>query len=288
MMSMLDREEYIEQLYFFQTLRERIKASIATQEVLEKIDQEILSTTKLPMAIQFLATEIKDSGLLSTGFKLLGHYFTPFQAFIIKSTEDENRKFSIDTGLHVLEKMAKYLADTPTPSGLFVFQFEILSRNKLGYDEGVLAMADDPLYPAVWRDFIIFVSKQIGLVEFAELVYLRSEYYLELERKQDPNYEPPVPPLFQTKEGRIAKANLGRDPFFLFAALQRQLNYPEVPRSMEKESPKDEMGSIRQRVNDLEMRIKLVEAEVKGNVDLAHFGKPEILANLPKDDAFED
>ena len=110
-MSMLDREEYIEQLYFFQTLRERIKASIATQEVLEKIDQEILSTTKLPMAIQFLATEIKDSGLLSTGFKLLGHYFTPFQAFIIKSTEDENRKFSIDTGLHVLEKMAKYLAD---------------------------------------------------------------------------------------------------------------------------------------------------------------------------------
>ncbi len=287
-MSMLDREEYIEQLYFFQTLRERIKASIATQEVLEKIDQEILSTTKLPMAIQFLATEIKDSGLLSTGFKLLGHYFTPFQAFIIKSTEDENRKFSIDTGLHVLEKMAKYLADTPTPSGLFVFQFEILSRNKLGYDEGVLAMADDPLYPTVWRDFIIFVSKQIGLVEFAELVYLRSEYYLELERKQDPNYEPPVPPLFQTKEGRIAKANLGRDPFFLFAALQRQLNYPEVPRSMEKESPKDEMGSIRQRVNDLEMRIKLVEAEVKGNVDLAHFGKPEILANLPKDDAFED
>ena len=287
-MSMLDREEYIEQLYFFQTLRERIKASIATQEVLEKIDQEILSTTKLPMAIQFLATEIKDSGLLSTGFKLLGHYFTPFQAFIIKSTEDENRKFSIDTGLHVLEKMAKYLADSPTPSGLFVFQFEILSRNKLGYDEGVLAMADDPLYPAVWRDFIIFVSKQIGLVEFAELVYLRSEYYLELERKQDPNYEPPVPPLFQTKEGRIAKANLGRDPFFLFAAVQRQLNYPEVPRSMEKESPKDEMGSIRQRVNDLEMRIKLVEAEVKGNVDLAHFGKPEILANLPKDDAFED
>ena len=287
-MPMLDREEYIEQLYFFQTLRERIKASIATQEVLEKIDQEILSTTKLPMAIQFLATEIKDSGLLSTGFKLLSHYFTPFQTFIIKSTEDENRKFSIDTGLHVLEKMAKYLADSPTPSGLFVFQFEILSRNKLGYDEGVLAMADDPLYSTVWKDFIIFVSKQIGLVEFAELVYLRSEYYLELERKQDPNYEPPVPPLFQSKEGRIAKANLGRDPFFLFAALQRQLNYPEVPRSTEKETPKDEIGSIRQRINDMEMRIKLIEAEVKGNVDLAHFGKPEILANLPKDDAFED
>jgi len=287
-MQMLDREEYIEQLYFFQTLRERIKASIATQDVLERIDQEILSTTKLPMAIQFLATEIKHSGLLSTGFKLLSHYFTPFQTFIIKSTEDEKRKFSIDTGLHVLEKMAKYHADLPSPSGLFVFQFEILSRNKLGYDEGVTAMANDPLYSQGWKDFILFVSKQIGLVEFAEFVYLRSEYYLEVERKQDPSYEPPLQPLFASKEGQIAKANLGRDPFFLFAALQRQLNYPEVPRSTEKESPKDEITVLRQRTNDLEIRLKLIEAEVKGNVDLAHFAKPEILQNLSKNDELAD
>ena len=287
-MPILDREEYIEQFYFFQTLRDRIKASIATQDVLERIDQEILATTKLPMAIQFLATEIKQSGLLSTGFKILSHYFTPFQAFIIKSTEDENRKFSIDTGLHVLEKMAKYHADSPLPSGLFVFQFEILSRNKLGYEEGITAMANDPLYSKEWKDFILFVSKQIGLVEFAEFVYLRSEYYLEVERKQDPSYEPPLQPLFASKEGRIAKANLGRDPFFLFAALQRQLNYPEVPRSTEKETPKDEIMVVRQRVNDLEIRLKLIEAEVKGNVDLSLFAKPAILENLPKSDGFED
>ena len=38
-MPILDREEYIEQFYFFQTLRDRIKASIATQDVLERIDQ---------------------------------------------------------------------------------------------------------------------------------------------------------------------------------------------------------------------------------------------------------
>ena len=36
-----------------------------------------------------------------------------------------------------------------------------------------------------------------------------------------------MPPLFAEKEGKIAKANRGRDPL-LFAALQRQLGYPEV------------------------------------------------------------
>lgn len=287
-MAILDREEYIEQAYFFYTLRERIKACIATQEVLERIDQEILATTKLPMAIQFLATEIKHSGLLSSGFKLLGHYFTPFQAFIVKSSEDVHRKFSIDTALNVLEKMAKYHIGGPVPAGLFVFQFEILSRNKLGYDEGITAMANDPLFSPEWKEFILFVSKQIGLIEFAEFVYLRSEYYLEVKRREDPSYEPPVQPLFAIKEGRIARANLGRDPFFLFAALQRQLNYPEVPRSIEKDAPKDELLLVKKRVNYLETRIKLIEAEIKGNVDLMQFGKPEILEKLPQDDDFAD
>jgi hypothetical protein len=66
------------------------------------------------------------------------------------------------------------------------------------------------------------------------------------------------------------------------------LNYPEVPRSTEKETAKDEITVVRQRVNDLEIRLKLIEAEVKGNVDLAFFAKPEILQNLRKDDGFAD
>jgi hypothetical protein len=66
------------------------------------------------------------------------------------------------------------------------------------------------------------------------------------------------------------------------------LNYPEVPRSNEKETPKDEIMVVRQRVNDLEIRLKLIEAEVKGNVDLSLFAKPAILENLPKSDGFAD
>src|SRR5262245_35582534 len=125
----LDREEYIEQAYFFRTLRERIADNLATQDVLNRIDQEVLATTRLPYAIQFLATELKHTGLLSTGFARLGHYFTPFQAYIIQNTEVENRRFGIDTALQVLEREAEYRAAGPTPPGLFVYQLEVLSRN---------------------------------------------------------------------------------------------------------------------------------------------------------------
>src|SRR5215472_9065228 len=102
--ALLDREEYIEQVYFFRTMRERMVENLATQEVLERVDQEILATTRLPYAIQFLATEMKHSGLLSSGFARLGHYFTSFQTFVIRNTEVENRRFSMETALLVLER----------------------------------------------------------------------------------------------------------------------------------------------------------------------------------------
>src|SRR5262245_7511275 len=57
----LDREEYVEQAYFFRVLRDRLEAGV-TQETLEHIHQEILATTRLPFAIQFLTGEVKHSG----------------------------------------------------------------------------------------------------------------------------------------------------------------------------------------------------------------------------------
>src|SRR6266446_5873688 len=135
--ALLDREEYIEQIYFFRTLRERLSSQLVVQEILERIHEEILATTRLPMAIQFLATELKHSGLLSSGFAKLPHYFTPYQAFVIRQTEKEGIRFSIETALLILEREAGYLGGQPTRPGLFVFQFETLSRNRLGYDEGL-------------------------------------------------------------------------------------------------------------------------------------------------------
>src|SRR5439155_17558988 len=136
----LDREEYIEQVYFFRTLGERLAENLATQEVLERIDQEILATTRLPYAIQFLAAEVKHTGLLSSGFARLSHYFTPFQAFVVRNTEIENRRFGMDAAMTVLEREAEYRAGQPTPAGLFVYQFETITRNRLGYDESLQSM----------------------------------------------------------------------------------------------------------------------------------------------------
>src|SRR5438067_2323115 len=92
----LEREEYIEQAYLFRVLRERVATNLAAQDILERIHEEILSTTRLPLAIQFLATELKHSGLLSSGFAKLPHYFTPFQTFVVRQTENPVLRFNIE------------------------------------------------------------------------------------------------------------------------------------------------------------------------------------------------
>src|SRR5437870_9796795 len=125
--TVLDREEYIEQAYFFRVLRERIASNLVAQDIIANIHEEILATTRLPLAIQFLATELKHTGLLSSGFARLGHYFTPFQAYVIRRTEEEGARFTMETALQVLEREAEYRASQPTPPGLFIYQFEVLS-----------------------------------------------------------------------------------------------------------------------------------------------------------------
>src|SRR5476651_14974 len=159
--------------------------------------------------------------MLSSGFVKLPHYFTPFQAFVVEQAEDAQNRFSIEVALLVLEREAKYRSGTPTPHGLFVYQFETLSRNRLGYDEGLRRMHADPFYDANWKGYIEFVRRQVGVIDFADLVYLRSELYVTDQRRQTPDYQPPVPALFGEKDGKIAKASRTRDPLYLFAALQR-------------------------------------------------------------------
>lgn len=278
----LDREEYIEQAHFFRTLRERIAHNLAAQEILERLHEEILSTTRLPMAIQFLATEIKHTGLLASGFARLPHYFTAFQTYVVAQAEQEGQRFTMPTALQVLERLANYLAEKPTKPGLFVYQFETISRNRLGYDEGLVSMAADPFYDSEWTAYFDMVRRQVGSIDFGDLLYVRSELYVMDQRRLDPAYEPPVPPLFGEKEGKIAKASGGRDPLFLFAALQRQLNYPEVPRARERDDVSTKMELLQAKIRELETRIKLVEGEVKGQVDLSQF-KPEMFKDLPND-----
>src|SRR5262249_28027789 len=142
---------------------------------------------------------------------------------------------------------------------------------------GLGAMAQDPFYDDRWREFVFLVRRQVGMIDFADFIYLRSNWYVSEQRKQQPEYEPPVPVLFGEKEGRIAKANRGRDPLYLFAALQRQLGYPEVPRPKPRDDLAAKVETLQARYRELESRVKLLEAELRGQVDLSQFGKPELL-----------
>jgi hypothetical protein len=274
----LDREEYVEQAYFFRTFRERMADNLPAQDVLVSLHQELLSSTRLPMAVQFLATEARHSGLLATGLERLTHYFTPFQAFVVRQAEGEGRGIIMPTALLVLEREAEYKANTPTRPGLFVYQFETLCRNRLGYLDGITAMADDPFYDADWKSYLNAVRMQVGVLDFADLLYVRSEFAVQEMRRRNPAFEPSVPILFGEKEGKIARASRGRDPLYLFAALQRQLGYPEVPRAKPKDDAATKLELMATKMRELEQRLKLLESETRGGpIDLSQFGKPDLL-----------
>jgi hypothetical protein len=279
----LDREEYVEQAYLFRVVRERLAENQPAQEVLQRVHEELLTSTRLPYAVQFLVSELKHTGRLASGFAKLPHYFTAFQAFVIGQAESDKSRFPMPTAFLMIEREAQYRAAGATKAGLFVFQFECVARNRLGYLDGLEAITADPLYDADWRAYFDVIRKGVGEVDLSDLVYLRSELFVMEEKRKNPNFEPPVPPLFGEREGKIAKASRTRDPLYLFAALQRQLGYPEVPRFKVKDDASTKIDMILNKLRDLEQRIKLAEGELRGSVDLSQFGKPDILKDM-KDD----
>ena len=273
---MLDREEYIEQAYLFRSLAERITAGIAAQEALAAIGQEVLATSKLPMAIDYLVGELKLVGTLSTAMARMPHYFTAFQTFIMRQAEAEAGRFDIRTALAILEREAAYRGETATPQGLFFYRFECLSRNRLDYDHGLTAVAADDIFDAAWKSWIQMVSRQVGLIDLADLVAVRSPEYWRIEKRDAllAGRTPPEPDraiLFGEKEGRIAWANRGKDPLFFFAALQRQLGYPSVPRPVPAVPAAETPALLARRLERLEMRVKLLEEESRGGIDLSRF-----------------
>ena len=273
----LSREEYIEQEYFFRVYRERLQENIPSQDILKTLHEEILSTTRLPMAVDFMRAEILHSGRASNAMIRLPHYFTPFQCFVIERAEDDVSRFEQITGLQILEREAKYRAGSATMAGSFVYQFECIVRNRLGYSDGLRAMANDPCFDENWKNWIIDLNNKLGANELSEIVYHASEHFQTRRRSRlgaDPEAQDTSVSLFGEQDGRIARANIGRDPMYFFAALQRQLDYPQVPLSRkvvdEKLSPFLESRLVR-----LEQRLKIVEMEQRGGIDLTKFYKKE-------------
>ena len=135
-MPVLDREEYIEQAYFFHAFRERILDGLPAQEVLARVGEEILSTTKLPLAISFLATEIKGIGLMAPAMARLGHYFTAVPGPRHRPGRGGHQPVLDGPGPARPRARGEVQGRRPDPAGLFVYQFEAVSRNRLGYAQG--------------------------------------------------------------------------------------------------------------------------------------------------------
>jgi hypothetical protein len=282
----LDREEYIEQVHFFRSYRERLEANVPSQEILAGVREEVLATTKLPMALDFLRGEILLTGRVSDGMARLSHYFTPFQTFVMARAEEDKARFDHKIALLILERQAEYLAGTPTPAGLFIYQFECIARNRLGYDRGMTAMARDPFYHDDWRDWIRKIRLRLGSADFADLIYYRSEHAVEERRRRigNPDYQASFPIFFGVQEGRIARANRGKDPLYMFAALQRQLGYPTVPRPKPATEGPVIHPVLEQRLQQLEKRLKILESETKGELDLSEFyAKPPDFSKFDDD-----
>ncbi|MDA0658482.1 MAG: hypothetical protein O2931_15875 [Planctomycetota bacterium] len=270
---MLDREEYVEQVHLFRAMGERMVSNMPLQELLASVREELLASTRLPMAIDFMLGELRHSGVIGTAMERLGHYFSPFQTYVIHAAEQDEGGFDMRVALKILEREAQYRADQGTRQGLFLFQLEAVCRNRLRYDPALKAMADDPAYDADWHEWILTVRRQIGLVDMADLIYVRSAHY-RAASPADPAVPVPVA-LFGEKEGRIAVSNRQKDPLYLFGALQRHLGYPSVPRPAPIDENPQLIPQLLRRIERMEARMKFMEDEQrKGSIDLPSFYSP--------------
>jgi hypothetical protein len=262
---LLPLEEYIEQTFFFETFRARIEEGYSTQEFLTAIRSELLATVQLPKAIDFLLTDMKHTGILSAAMRQIAHYFTPYQAFVVAESEREQSRFDFRIALEILAKEARYRSESPPIQGLFFYQFETICRNRLGYDRGLETLIQDDIYSDDWKEWLTILRKQIGLMDFAEMIFYRSDFY---PMKAD---EVNVVPLFGEREGRIAFASRRRDPVFLFSALSRHLGYPSVPSQKRATEEENLVPLMQRRIEHLENRLQLLEEELRGGVNLNRY-----------------
>ena len=277
-MPILPREEYIEQAYLFKGLNNRLDATDPVQTVMKHLRDEILATTKLPMAIDFILAELSHVGLMATAMQRLGHYFAPFQAFVIAAGEEEVGRFDMRTAFAILEYEARFRAEDVTPVSLFLYQFESICENHLDYDYGLSAMAKDPIYDTVWHDWILAARRKIGMVGLADLIYVHSEYYAQqqerMERSSGEEARLADVVMFGEREGRIALANRKKDPKYLFSALQRQIGYPKAPRPQKADPSADLIPKMVRQLERFESRLKMLEDEGRaGSIDLNQFYK---------------
>ncbi|MBN2292615.1 MAG: hypothetical protein JXM70_09330, partial [Pirellulales bacterium] len=66
-----------------------------------------------------------------------------------------------------------------------------------------------------------------------------------------------------------------KDPLFLFSALQRHLGYPQVPRPRYGAQAEAVLPTLQRKIERLESRLKLLEEEVRGGINITRFYGPK-------------
>ncbi len=277
MPAALPVEEFVEQAYLFESLAKQVNLDPELQQplqvLLQWLKQEVLATTKLPLAIDYMVAEIKRVGTIGTALVRLPHYFSTFQTYIINEAESERGRFDIWQAFRILHQEALLRSRDVSPTAMFFFQFETLCRNRLSYDYGIEAMAKDFFYDPTWSQWILAVRHKIGIVDLTDLVYVHSQHYVQNEsRRLAAEIELPDPLLFSDKEGRIALANRHKEPLFFFSSLQRHLGIPATPLPPKPTESSRLVPKLVRDIERLEVRIRLLEEEQKQKgIDLSQF-----------------
>ena len=174
-MPVLEREEYIEQVYFFRTLRERLVDGLPSQEILARIGEELLSTTKLPIAVSFLHAEMKSTGVMGPAMERISHYFTPFQAHVVSQAENDTSRFPMEQALLVLEREAKFKSEGPVARRPFSC-FSSRRSRATGWDttRGSPAWRPTRFTPKTGKTTSSPCRTRLGDVDFADLIFVRS------------------------------------------------------------------------------------------------------------------
>ena len=67
---------------------------------------------------------------------------------------------------------------------------------------------------------------------------------------------------------------------FLFAALQRQLGYPEVPKPRPRDDISTQLEMLKVKFREMDARLRIAESELRGTFDPMKFGKPEMFRDI--------
>ena len=209
--------------------------------------------------------------MMSSAMTRLGHYFHPFQTYVIAEAESERGRFDLRIALQLLQPEADYRPEgadatgiVPVPVRIAVPQSPEIRYGPDGRSPAIPSTTSHGEHGFSGADGRSAWSISPTWSTFGASIFSRGGS--NSRRKRIAGIRTPI--LFGEKEGKIAFANRQRDPLYLFSALQRHLGYPAVPRLEGIEEPDETCKASPAGLNGPNCGCKLLEEEQRGGIDL--------------------